>query len=1436
MPYIGRDLNRGNYLKLDDISSSFNGSTQTFNLTVGGSAFTPGSAFSILVSVGGVIQEPESAYQINNSEITFANAPTASDGFFCIALGMPIGVGVPGNGTVNGTQIAKPFNYDGFFYLNDGTNRVGINSSSPSETLDIIGNTKISGDTSISGDVNVSGILTATSFSGPTVNTSGISTFYDLRVSNNLTVEGTTTTLDTNLTGVDRVEINANSNTNAAIVGIQSGSAEIVKLLDGTDEVLKVNDGGLIDIASYIRHIGATGTSVGFPDTGSRIIATTNGSTRFTLDGDGRILVGITTATFLASQGGSDLLIEKAVGAGGTVSIDIYSKNATGNSFVRFYNGSQSGKIGLVGIGHSLTFCAAGVNAERMRLTNIGLGIKNNNPKSRLTVGTGLANYENGGILVQNVSYSSNQDKPYLIAASQNWTGATSNWGTYGFQHRLKVDSGGSPRVTIDNQNGEIICFHSSKEVGIGTDNPQSLLHLHGAGGSASGLLIRNAHDIVSAYFQDNNNDSDFLITYSGTGGAELTLHADGNLGLNESNGDDVIIGADQSTGSAKFSVSKSGSGITTAIGLSNGGGNGSRIMSSKSLVLSADTGNDSGAEQSYIGFETDGAEKVRITSGGNVGIGTDNPDELLELAGADPVLKIHDSAGGSTHGLKVNHDGVNATIDLESAGLLSIKQTNGNAAGNGIAFNTGTVDTEKLRITGDGNIGIGTNNPSGKLDISAANSTDMLMFKNGATNFARMGYNSTSGTPLLDVRSEGHIRFLNGTSERIRFLDNGNIHIAWNDGKFLGQLYDSDYYMGLTFGANSRTLFIDNRSNDTRADIAFRTIQAQSTPIERLRITSDGTIRLNDNNLELHGPGSNVTTAYNTAGWEKLVFNPSYNDVARGPNKIVLQDDTGGAGWFAGFGVHTNTLAIYSGGDTVFRQDSNNSNAAGNFKMIIKEDGDVGIGTENPTDILDINSDSPSAVTNMYLRNHATLGGAALNIWTQGTYSSPAYKTIIGCSDAGGNIRMGAVSNHDLLLLTNNDAKITIKSGGRIGFNEDSPSKQFSYAYTESANYSSTNAVYEFLLWNKANISSYPTCGASIQLRAGNTSAGGGNITGVRRGGANQGDLAFSTTDASGNPVEKLRITSGGKVGIGTNDPHGLFDVHASQNDANNKQYSAFEEKTNGDGKQAFGLTIRSNAQNSSGLEPTAFIKLEARPPSLNGSHGGNGIIAFSPIGVTQGTYGSGNLDFYIRNGGPYTFDNDPGNAGEMSPKVRILGGTGVPTLLIGQTSAHADSDGWTLRGGINSSSCNFTSTDVRTFIDYNSYHSTGSKQAKVSFISDGQIYARTTTIQAYSSERRTKKNIVPLDLTKAWNTLRDTPFYTFNYKEETDGTRLHHGPIVDECPEDLILPTKDEDEVGVINTVYTEKLQYRAYSALQQALKRIEQLEAEVTALKSS
>jgi len=123
MPYIGRELTAGNYLKLDDISSQFNGSTTTFNLTSGGQAFFPGSAFSILVSVAGVIQEANSAYEINNSQIVFAQAPGPTDNFFCVVLGLALGVGVPADGSVGVDQLSPTArdNLGATEYKKDGT-------------------------------------------------------------------------------------------------------------------------------------------------------------------------------------------------------------------------------------------------------------------------------------------------------------------------------------------------------------------------------------------------------------------------------------------------------------------------------------------------------------------------------------------------------------------------------------------------------------------------------------------------------------------------------------------------------------------------------------------------------------------------------------------------------------------------------------------------------------------------------------------------------------------------------------------------------------------------------------------------------------------------------------------------------------------------------------------------------------------------------------------------------------------------------------------------------------------------------------------------------------------------------------------------------------------------------------------------------------------
>ena len=107
MPYIGRDLSQGNYLKLDNIESQFDGSKVSFDLTAGGSAFFPGSSMALLVVLAGVVQEAESAYTIDQSSIEFASAPSAGDDCYIIVMGSSIGVSVPADASVTMPKLAQ---------------------------------------------------------------------------------------------------------------------------------------------------------------------------------------------------------------------------------------------------------------------------------------------------------------------------------------------------------------------------------------------------------------------------------------------------------------------------------------------------------------------------------------------------------------------------------------------------------------------------------------------------------------------------------------------------------------------------------------------------------------------------------------------------------------------------------------------------------------------------------------------------------------------------------------------------------------------------------------------------------------------------------------------------------------------------------------------------------------------------------------------------------------------------------------------------------------------------------------------------------------------------------------------------------------------------------------------------------------------------------
>ena len=139
MPYIGRELDSGNYLQLDDISSQFNGSLTRFNLTNGGLAFFPGSAFSIIVTLNGLVQTAGTDFAIDSSEIVFTSAPANGVKFACLVLGEALSVGSNADGTVGDAQLAKPLTYDSYFRLDSNNDRVGIGTLTPTFPLDISG-------------------------------------------------------------------------------------------------------------------------------------------------------------------------------------------------------------------------------------------------------------------------------------------------------------------------------------------------------------------------------------------------------------------------------------------------------------------------------------------------------------------------------------------------------------------------------------------------------------------------------------------------------------------------------------------------------------------------------------------------------------------------------------------------------------------------------------------------------------------------------------------------------------------------------------------------------------------------------------------------------------------------------------------------------------------------------------------------------------------------------------------------------------------------------------------------------------------------------------------------------------------------------------------------------------------------------------------------
>ena len=179
MPYLGNNLQVAfeSYQNIDDISGSFDGSTTSFALQVGGVAPSPFPKLeqNVLISVGGVIQTPDSTgstgFKFTGTNIVFSSAPATGESFFGVILAGADYVNAGTNfpvGTAGAPSITFKDDEDtGLYHPSanavsvttggtqratfDSNGRLGIGTDSPASALTIYGDTGLSLQNSTTG-------------------------------------------------------------------------------------------------------------------------------------------------------------------------------------------------------------------------------------------------------------------------------------------------------------------------------------------------------------------------------------------------------------------------------------------------------------------------------------------------------------------------------------------------------------------------------------------------------------------------------------------------------------------------------------------------------------------------------------------------------------------------------------------------------------------------------------------------------------------------------------------------------------------------------------------------------------------------------------------------------------------------------------------------------------------------------------------------------------------------------------------------------------------------------------------------------------------------------------------------------------------------------------------------------------------------------------
>jgi len=572
--------------------------------------------------------------------------------------------------------------------------------------------------------------------------------------------------------------------------------------------------------------------------------------------------------------------------------------------------------------------------------------------------------------------------------------------------------------------------YDNGTNIGIGTTSPDSLLEISttdgtknfvkltsGAGGVNPALVFEKSavEQGVIQYIRNGdlkiyNTDSDGGVMLSGSSATnyDMYINNSGNVGIGTT------------SPNRKLSVYQSSSSLVADFRSASGNNSFISFSNNASTADQVRLGSTSGD----LVLSTNYTEKMRITSDGNVGIGTTSPDYLFEVekttSGSATLASFKNT---ENTGIRISRTGTSpgtSVFNVVNNGALYT------SSDSHIAFQPGNSTSVFMQSTG--NVGIGTTSPSNLLDVVGSNAEIII--------------NDTSSSPKLRLRENGSTAaFIQTYLGNLDLVSSGDLNLYSNNTQRV-TIKETTGNVGIGTTSPSTALHIKS----TSAGGGYATIE-NTVHVAKLQLksaTHTGTLAMDGTGGYASGgglildSGTNVRTQFLQGGVSKMIINSGnvgIGTASPGYKLHIAQGEIGISNLAPSF---TNAM----GSIGAYNQDANNGGLI--FKTIqgstlsekvrILANGNVGIGTTSPTKDLEIGT---NAAAETEFRMHSDESGRYFNIQSAGNFTSlkagGSQNFILDSSGSAGYITM----------TTNASERVRVNYNGNVGIGTTAPSEK---------------------------------------------------------------------------------------------------------------------------------------------------------------------------------------------------------------------------------------------------------------------------------------------------------------------------------------------------------------------------------------------------------